>query len=233
MAGAQHKYPDTLLYFPAEGQTCHSYCGYCFRWLFADVAAARTLGVMAHYSHSRELEADVARRALARVLETGASVRCQAPVIRGVNSSAQAWADLWAAEVRGGAIPYYMFVERDTGARRFFEVPLARALEIYDDASARVSGLARTARGPVMSAAVGKVLVDGAIETPAGNVFALKLIRSRDPALVNRTELAEFDPGATWLDQLRSLDDPGRRPFTPLDPTAEPLGLDAAGVAAG
>jgi len=28
----QHKYRSTLLVFPRQAQTCHSYCGYCFRW---------------------------------------------------------------------------------------------------------------------------------------------------------------------------------------------------------
>ena len=30
--GMQHKYADTVLYFPRQGQTCHAYCTYCFRW---------------------------------------------------------------------------------------------------------------------------------------------------------------------------------------------------------
>jgi L-lysine 2,3-aminomutase len=30
--GLQHKYRETVLYFPAQGQTCHAYCTYCFRW---------------------------------------------------------------------------------------------------------------------------------------------------------------------------------------------------------
>ncbi len=30
--GMQHKYAQTLLFFPSHSQTCHSYCGYCFRW---------------------------------------------------------------------------------------------------------------------------------------------------------------------------------------------------------
>ena len=30
--GAQHKYRETVLFFPAPGQTCHAYCTYCFRW---------------------------------------------------------------------------------------------------------------------------------------------------------------------------------------------------------
>ena len=32
MQGIQHKYRETVLFFPAAGQTCHAYCTYCFRW---------------------------------------------------------------------------------------------------------------------------------------------------------------------------------------------------------
>ena len=31
-AGMQHKYRETILFFPSQGQTCHAYCTYCFRW---------------------------------------------------------------------------------------------------------------------------------------------------------------------------------------------------------
>jgi KamA family protein len=30
--GIQHKYPETILFFPSQGQTCHAYCSFCFRW---------------------------------------------------------------------------------------------------------------------------------------------------------------------------------------------------------
>ena len=30
--GIQHKYAETALFFPAQGQTCHAFCTYCFRW---------------------------------------------------------------------------------------------------------------------------------------------------------------------------------------------------------
>lgn len=30
--GMQHKYPETVLFFPSQGQTCHAFCTYCFRW---------------------------------------------------------------------------------------------------------------------------------------------------------------------------------------------------------
>src|SRR5215831_1033424 len=32
LPGLQHKYPETVLFFPKQGQTCHAYCSYCFRW---------------------------------------------------------------------------------------------------------------------------------------------------------------------------------------------------------
>jgi len=34
---------------------------------------------------------------------------------------------MWATQVRLGMIPNYMFVERNTGARHYFEVPLVKA----------------------------------------------------------------------------------------------------------
>jgi KamA family protein len=30
--GMQHKYRETVLFFPSPGQTCHAYCTFCFRW---------------------------------------------------------------------------------------------------------------------------------------------------------------------------------------------------------
>lgn len=30
--GVQHKYRETVLFFPSQGQTCHAYCTFCFRW---------------------------------------------------------------------------------------------------------------------------------------------------------------------------------------------------------
>lgn len=30
--GLQHKYKQTVLFFPSQGQTCHAYCTFCFRW---------------------------------------------------------------------------------------------------------------------------------------------------------------------------------------------------------
>ena len=32
LMGIQHKYRETMLFFPTQGQTCHAFCTFCFRW---------------------------------------------------------------------------------------------------------------------------------------------------------------------------------------------------------
>jgi KamA family protein len=294
LPGMQHKYRETVLFFPSQGQTCHAYCTYCFRWpqfvgidelkfandeaeklveylrvhpevssvlftggdplimktavirryvepllepglehlttirlgtkalaywpyrfvtdkdaddllrLFEEVrAAGKHMALMSHYSHPRELETPVAQAALRRVLATGSVVRCQAPLIRHVNDDSAIWADMWRLQVQLGAVPYYMFVERDTGPKNYFDVPLARAHQIFTEAYRRVSGLARTVRGPSMSATPGKVKVVGTAEVQGERVFVLTFEQGRDPAWVGRPFFARYDETATWLDQLR------------------------------
>lgn len=79
-----------------------------------------------------------------------------------------------------------MFVERDTGAQRYFEVPLAKAWKIYRQATQRVSGLARTARGPSMSAGPGK----GAMKIGYNGRFLLNIILMQHGLLIyNRHSL--------------------------------------------
>ena len=102
---------------------------------------------------------------------------------------------MWRTQLRMGLVPYYMFVERDTGPQGYFAVPLARAVEIFRDAYASVSGLCRTVRGPSMSATPGKVCVDGVAEIAGQRVFVLHMIQARDPSLVGRPFFAHYRPG--------------------------------------
>lgn len=291
--GVQHKYRETVLFFPSAGQTCHAYCTYCFRWpqfvgmkelkfdarsavqlaaylsqhrevtdvlftggdplimntrslasyiepllgsdldhvqtirigtkalsywpqrfvtdrdadellrLFERVrAAGKHLALMAHFSHPIELESELAQIGLRRIADTGVVVRMQAPVMRRINDNAEDWARMWTLGVRLGAVPYYMFVERDTGPNEYFRLPLARAYEIFQAAYRQVSGLARTVRGPCMSAFPGKVLVDGIATIYGERCFALQFLQARDPSNVRRPFFAKFDPHAHWLDGL-------------------------------
>jgi hypothetical protein len=121
---------------------------------------------------------------------------------RHVNDDSDTWAEMWLEQARHGVVPYYVFVPRDTGPKHYFEIPLARALRIFSDAYARVSGLGRTVRGPSMSATPGKVLVDGIAEIGGEKVFVLKMIQGRDPSWANRVFFARFDSQAHWLNEL-------------------------------
>ena len=298
LPGVQHKYPETVLVFPKQGQTCHAYCTYCFRWaqfvdepdlkmatddigtlvaylgehpevtsvlitggdpmimgeavlrryieplidprnrldqlesirigtkslaywpqrfvtdpdadatlrLFGEVVASgRTLALMAHFSHPRELEPPVLREAVRRITGAGAVIRTQAPLIRSINDDPAAWRAMWRTQVRMGMVPYYMFVERDTGPQDYFAVPLARGHEIFREAYQGVSGLGRTVRGPSMSATPGKVCVDGVTEAAGIKVFVLRMIQARDPQLVGTPFFARFDPAACWLTDLEPV----------------------------
>ena len=293
LAGLQHKYRETVLFFPSQGQTCHSYCTFCFRWaqfigdkqlrfganeagklheylrrhpevsdllltggdpmvmktkhmaaylepllepgfehitsirigtkaltfwpqrFVADadadellrlfervVRAGKQVAIMAHFNHWREMETDISREAIRRIRATGAMIRSQSPLIAHINDDADVWARLWRTQSQLGVYPYYMFVERDTGAKPYFEVPLARAWEIYRDAAKQVSGLARTARGPSMSAGPGKIEVQGVTDVNGEKVFVLRFIQGRNPDWVQRPFFARFDPNATWLQEL-------------------------------
>ncbi|MBI1422371.1 MAG: lysine 2,3-aminomutase [Gammaproteobacteria bacterium] len=301
MQGMQHKYRETLLFFPSQGQVCHSYCTFCFRWaqfvgdknlrfaaketeqlhrylqrhtcisdllitggdpmvmktthlaaylepLLAPgfehvqtirigtkslsfwpqryvtdpdaddllrllerlVRAGKHVAVMAHYNHWREMDTSIAQEAIRRIRATGAVIRTQAPLLHHINDDPAVWATMWRHQVKLGLTPYYMFVERDTGARRYFEVPLARAWSIYRDAMQQVSGLARTARGPSMSAEPGKVEVQGVTEVAGEQAFVLRFIQARNPDWVQRPFFAKYDPEACWLDQLQPLSGAGR-----------------------
>ena len=312
LPGVQHKYPETVLVFPRQGQTCHAYCTYCFRWaqfvdepdlkmatddidtlvaylgehpevtsvlitggdpmimgepvlrryleplldprldhlesirigtkslsywpqryvtdpdadatlrLFGEVAdSGRTLALMAHFSHPRELEPSMLAQAVRRIRSTGAVIRTQAPLIRSINDDPATWRSMWRTQVRQGMVPYYMFVERDTGPQDYFAVPLARGYEIFRDAYQGVSGLARTVRGPSMSATPGKVCVDGVTEVAGLKVFVLRMIQARDPRLVGTPFFARFDPAATWLTELEPVF-ADRFPFEPSPYEAAP-----------
>ena len=306
LPGLQHKYPETVLFFPRQGQTCHAYCTYCFRWaqfvdepelkmatddvetlvnylsehpevtsvlltggdpmimgeavlrryiepllrdprldqvetirigtkslaywpqrfvtdpdadatlaLFEEVQqAGKSLAIMAHFSHPRELEPQMLEVAVQRIRQTGAVIRTQAPLIRSINDDAESWQTMWRAQVRMGMIPYYMFVERDTGPQDYFAVPLARGYQIFRDAYQGVSGLCRTVRGPSMSATPGKVCVDGVTRIAGIDVFTLRMIQARDPKLVGTPFFARYDPNATWLTDLEPVFAP-RFPFEP------------------
>ncbi|MEX0680844.1 MAG: hypothetical protein WD097_05635 [Balneolales bacterium] len=293
LEGMQHKYQETTLFFPSQGQTCHAYCSFCFRWpqfvgieelkfamkesellvdylkehpeitdvlftggdplimkanvlasyieplLNADLPNLKNirigtkalsywpykfvtdrdadellklfekvsnsgihLALMGHYSHPVELENEIHKEAVRRVRSTGALIRTQSPLLRYINDHSGTWADMWREQVKQGMIPYYMFVVRDTGARHHFDIPLEKAWQIFRGAYNQISGIARTVRGPSMSAGPGKVHILGVSEIAGEKVFTLQFLQARNPEWVGRPFFAKYNKNAVWLDDL-------------------------------
>lgn len=291
--GVQHKYDETILLFPREGQTCHSYCNFCFRWpqfigenslkfetskdssfidyikqnkvindilltggdpmmmtaeklstyispfLTSDfehiktirigsksltywpfrylsdkdsidllrlyeriVQSGKHLAFMAHFNHWRELENEYVIRAIKKIQATGAIIRSQSPILRNINNDSTVWEKMWKRQYQLGVIPYYMFVERDTGADHYYSLPLIEAYEVFSKAISNVSGLCRTVRGPSMSAEPGKVNVAGIATVNNEKYFVLEFLQAKDSSWVNVPFLAKYNKDATWLDQL-------------------------------
>ena len=294
LEGMQHKYRETVVFFPLHGQTCHAYCTFCFRWpqfvgmedlkfasreaellvdyiadhpdvtdvlftggdpltmktkilsayikplldarvshvrnirigtksltywpfrfttdedadellaLFKEVkSAGKHLAFMAHFNHPVELESENVKNAVKRIIETGAVIRTQSPLIRHINDSPDIWAEMWRRQVALGCIPYYMFVARNTGAQHFFSVPLEDAWRIFRGAYQKVSGICRTVRGPVMSCLPGKVQILGVTEVKKQKIMVFRMIQGRNPDWIARPFFAEYDPGAIWHDDLK------------------------------
>ncbi|HLW06715.1 MAG TPA: hypothetical protein VKY45_04065, partial [Marinilabiliaceae bacterium] len=165
-------------------------------------AAGKTLSFMAHFNHPKELATPAMTQAVERILQTGAQIRTQSPLLNHINASAKVWEVMWKRQVKLGMIPYYMFVARDTGAKEYFGVPLVRASDIFKRAYTKVSGIARTVRGPSMSCNAGKIRVVGVSEVMGEKIFVLEFIQGRNSKWVNEPFFAKYDPAAMWIDDL-------------------------------
>lgn len=161
------------------------------------------ISIMSHFSHYNELTPVTLEAARRLREEGGVVIRTQAPVMRHINDDPNVWATMWQKQISNGMIPYYMFVARDTGPQQYFEVPLAKALWIYQEARKRVSGLSHTSRGPSMSAGPGKICVIGKEKVAGEDVFILKFLQGRNQDWCDRVFFATYDEKATWIDQLR------------------------------
>jgi L-lysine 2,3-aminomutase len=165
--------------------------------------SGKHLALMAHFNHPVELSTKAVKQAIRLIRSTGVEIRTQSPILKHINDSARAWAKMWRQQVALGCSPYYMFMARDTGAKQYFDVSLENAYNIFREAYSKVSGLARTARGPVMSAAPGKVHMVGVSEVSGKKVFVLQFIQGRQADWVKRPFFAEYSADASWLNELK------------------------------
>lgn len=111
--------------------------------------------IMTHFSHPRELT-DVAVDAVASLLDAGAILANQTPILRGVNDNAGVLSELFTKLAEIGIPPYYVFQCRPTIGNSYFSVPVEEAYEIIRQAKEKCSGLAKRAKF-MMSHKTGKI----------------------------------------------------------------------------
>jgi len=159
---------------------------------------------MAHFNHWQEMDNAVVQQAVKNIRNTGVNIRTQSPVLKNINADGNTWAKMWEMQVNMGMIPYYMFVERETGPYQYFGLPLSEVYTIYSDAVRQSSSFSKTVTGPSMSASPGKVQVLGIVEDPISGkkYFNLQFARHRDNEKTFKPFLVEYDENASWYDEL-------------------------------
>lgn len=166
------------------------------------------LNFCAHFTHPRELENEVVKEAIQRIRKTGTVIRCQGPLVKGINDSAEVWNDLWSKQIALGMIPYYMFLEAAHNTENCFRIPLAKALSVFQEAQKHTTGLARTVRGPVFMNDLNRVLLDGTTVLDGKKYFVLKNLQS-PPNTLNEgvIKLIPFDEHSKDAGNLFALFD--------------------------
>ncbi|MDP6711673.1 MAG: KamA family radical SAM protein [Nitrospinaceae bacterium] len=150
--------------------------------------------IMAHFNHPKELT-PIAIRGLNMLMESGAIVVNQTPMIRGVNDNPEVLAELFNQLSFIGIPPYYVFLCRPTLGNQPFAVPVEEGYEIFEQARSFCSGLAKRAR-LVMSHETGKVEVVGMSDD---QIF-FKYNRAADAENDAKFLVFDSNPDAYWFD---------------------------------
>jgi KamA family protein len=157
--------------------------------------------VMAHFNHPRELTPE-AVRGLSFLLNAGAIVVNQTPMIAGVNDDPDVLVEMFNKLSYIGVPPYYVFQCRPTLGNRIYVTPLEEAFGIFEAARTRCSGLAKRARF-VMSHATGKIEVVGLTE----KYIYFKYLRAAVEDNGARFMVFKRNPDAYWFDDYKELVD--------------------------
>lgn len=151
---------------------------------------------MLHFSHPNEITAE-AVRAVDILIESGAILCNQMPLIRGVNDDPEVLAELFAELSFIGVTPYYVFQARPAVGNKPYAVPLVEAYSIFQKARQNLTGVAKRAT-LVMSHATGKVEVVGLDD----RYIYMRYHRSPDPQTIGRFIVARRNDAGYWLDDF-------------------------------
>ena len=155
--------------------------------------------LMAHFNHPRELTA-VSIQAAEELRKAGVIIVSQTPVLNGINSEPEIFAELFRKLSFAGISPYYIFQCRPSIGNRIFQVPVEQSYEIIQKSWQACSGLFKTGRF-VMSHASGRIEIIG---KTAGQVF-MRYHQSADPDNAGKFMVFRSNPVAQWFDDYRHI----------------------------
>ena len=150
--------------------------------------------VMAHFNHPRELT-KIAVKGLNMLMQSGAIVVNQTPLIKGVNDNPDVLAELFNRLSFIGVPPYYVFLCRPTLGNEPFAIHVEKGYEIFEEARSKCSGLAKRAR-LVMSHETGKVEMVGM----SNDQVFFKYNRAADSENNGKFLVFDSNPDAYWFD---------------------------------
>jgi len=167
--------------------------------LLALANTQKQIYIMTQFNHSRELT-DIAVKAVKALHRTGAVLANQSPLIRGVNDNPQVLANLFKDLSFVGVPPYYIFQCRPASGNKDYAVPIEEGYQIFEQAKAQVSGLAKRARF-VMSHVTGKIEI---IAVSTRRVY-LKYHRAANDEESGNFMIFRCNPNAYWLDDYDEI----------------------------
>ncbi|MDZ7816299.1 MAG: KamA family radical SAM protein [Planctomycetota bacterium] len=158
--------------------------------------------VVSHYNHPNELT-DIAYQCITKLLDAGAVMVNQSPLLAGVNDNPVVIGELFNRLAEAGNTPYYLFQDRPAFGNRHFSVPIEVGYDMFEEAKSYMSGLAKRARY-VMSHATGKVEV--LAKTKRSMIF--RYHQAAKASNEGRVMCFDRNPEAVWLDDyLEQLSD--------------------------
>lgn len=154
----------------------------------------KRLYLATQFNHPREMTGE-ARKALDALNRCGVTVRNQTVLLRGVNDHPKILAALLRSLIRSGVLPYYVFQCRPVkGVKNRFQLPIARAYRIVEEAKHMQNGLGKAFRY-VLSHETGKIEILG----PDEGRWLFKYHQAKAEEDQGRVLRVRLRPDQCWL----------------------------------
>lgn len=152
--------------------------------------------IVTQFNHPREIT-EQSRQAIRLLQDTGAVIRNQTVLLKGVNDCAESLGQLLRLLTAIGATPYYVFQCRPVkGVKNQFQVPLRQGVKIVDQAKNMQNGQGKGFRY-VLSNERGKLEILGALNQEE---MLFRFHQAKDPQERSKLFSAKVTEDQTWMD---------------------------------